>query len=128
MAFIAKIPLSVNLFAGKFLNSSRFQKAVCARLYQPVKQYSTDRFESPALIKEDVEIDEFLNDKEYLHLKHEFIKPLPHDQRVLVVQPWIRKEGSDSVPDLMLGTRLMNQNFGRSFSIVCKEFRKRTFF
>lgn len=98
MALITKIPVSVNLLASKFLYCNR--SAACVRRTQQVKHYSTIQ------IKEDVEIDEFLNDKEYLHLKSEFIKPTSHDKRVLVVQPYIKKAVSDTTPDLMLGTTL----------------------
>lgn len=95
------VSLSIKL-AGKLLNCSRFRTAICVQQLRSAKQYSTVQ------IKEDLEIDEFLNDKEYLHLKSEFIKPLPHDQRVLVVQPFIRKTAAEKSPDLMLGMVLLN--------------------
>ena len=94
------VSLSIKL-AGKLLNCSRFRTAICVQL-RSAKHYSTVQ------IKDDVEIDEFLNDKEYMHLKSEFIKPLPHDQRVLVVQPFIRKTAAERSPDLLLGMVLVN--------------------
>lgn len=95
------IPVSVNL-AGKWLKCSRFRSTICVQRIRQVKHYSTVQ------IKEDSEIDEFLNDKEYQHLKSEFIKPLAHDQRVLIVQPFIRKAASEASTDLMLGMMLVN--------------------
>lgn len=65
-------------------------------------------------IKDDNEIDEFLNDKEYMHLKNElFRSPISrHNQRVLIVQPYLKNQKIDSTPELMLGifTSLMLLN------------------
>lgn len=110
MALIKKI--SINLIhVNKILNLNQFKPVIFSPT-QLNKHYSTTQ------IKEDAEIDEFLNDKEYLHLKSEFIKPTVHDQRVFVIQPFIRRQTIDSTPDLMLGKKISFSNYFKHLKIL----------